>query len=281
MRPLGRIATLLLACFVAIVVAIWVFQERLLFLPPPVPVVQGRGAEKVEYLASDGQRLFGFACRPSTVNPAPNQSLILLLHGNGDLADSWMDWCAQVAKESGLIVFAPEYRGYGGLPGKPSVMSVVDDARTAVTHARSRFNVAPADIIYYGHSLGTGIATRLAAELGARAVLLEAPMTSIVDVGQYNFGAPISWILPLISRADLAPVRDVAQISAPVFVAYGARDDVIPISMPPAVFDAARNKGELLRVEAAGHADVALRGGVAYQAWLQRALERAGAFEER
>jgi pimeloyl-ACP methyl ester carboxylesterase len=66
----------------------------------------------------------------------------------------------------------------------------------------------------------------------------------------------------------------VRTLAAPVHVAHGDRDLLIPLRMGRAVHAAARTKGELLVVPHAGHNDVDDVGGEAYWRWLEHALAR-------
>jgi len=273
-----RILLVLLGAFVVIVFVVWAVQERLVFLPPPVPPQQGRGATRVDFSSTDGQPLFGFFVPGADsqvgreqVPPVPHR-IIIHFHGNGDLASSWIDWGQEVARRTGYSVFLAEYRGYGGLPGRPSYDGVMRDARATMGFLQERYGVRPNDIVLYGHSLGTGVATQLAAEQGARAVLLEAPITSIVDAGRRSFVAPLSFVIRWISRIHFAPVDHVRNIQSPVWIVCGDVDQVAPASMSKSVFAAALNPGEFLLVEGAQHNDVADCGGEEYWEWLSRAL---------
>lgn len=270
-----RVALALAAMLVVVILAISVFQEQLVFVPPPPPITQGRGATRIDFASSPDQPLFAFLVDPVRSDSTAPRRFVVVLHGNGDLADSWIDWGEGVARRTGWSVFVPEYRGYGGLPGYPTAQGVVEDSRAALRLLGSRYGAKPEEIVFYAHSLGTGIATQLAGEAGARSVILEAPMTSVLAVGQRNFGPPVSWLLPLISRIDLAPIVHVPRLRAPVWVTFGDRDEVVPPSMARAVYAAAHRKGNLLVVPGAGHNDVIARGGNSYRAWLDAALEEA------
>jgi pimeloyl-ACP methyl ester carboxylesterase len=64
------------------------------------------------------------------------------------------------------------YRGYPGSNGAPSETALFADALHIFDWLRER----TADIVLYGESLGTGIATYVAAERSVRALVLEAPI---------------------------------------------------------------------------------------------------------
>ena len=273
---IGRIAILLAGVFLAAVALVWLFQERVVFVPPAVPTVQGRGSTRIDYAASDGQRLFGFliegARRPGQKLSDSVWGAIIVFHGNGDLADSWVDWAHLAASHTGRPVFLAEYRGYGGLAGRATYTGVMQDARAALDVISKRYGLRAQQIVLFGHSLGSGVATKLATERGAQALVLEAPMTSLADMGARNFGPPMSWVLPLISRSPFSPIDGVRTLGVPVSVAVGGKDDVIPPEMGRAVHAAAAHKGELLEIATAGHGDVSDRGGARYWQWLVRAV---------
>lgn len=245
LASIRRVVLTLTAVFTAAVVVLWVVQERLVFVPPPTPLEQGRGATRIDFTSAEGQPLFGLLiAAPSVRSSDVPERVILHFHGNGDLADSWIDWAREAAAHTGWPVFLAEYRGYGGLPGRPTYDGVIRDGRAALAVLAARYGLRPGEIVLYGHSLGTGVATQLAVDQGARAVVLEAPFTSAVDVVRRTFGPPLSWVLPLISRIDFAPVDQVRRIEAPVWVVCGGEDEVAPPWMGCSVFDAAlRERG--------------------------------------
>lgn len=285
MRRIGaaivRVTILLATVFAVAVVVLWIFQERVVFLPPPVPAVQGRGSVRVEYAATDGQPLFGYLVEPGghdgTTAPASIRGAILVFHGNGDLADSWIDWARTAAERTGLGVFLAEYRGYGGLAGRATFDGVMQDARAALNVVSQRYAARPGQIVMFGHSLGSGIAAKLATETVPRSLVLEAPITSLVDMGRRSFGAPLSWVLPIISRSPFAPIEHVRGLKAAVWVAVGTRDEVVPAEMGRSVFAAAARKGELLEIADANHGNIADRGGDRYWGWLTRAVRASPA----
>ena len=95
----------------------------------------------------------------------------------------------------GYGVFMLNYRRYGGSEGRPNETRITADAVSAYDYLRG-LGVAPHDIIAYGESLGTAVATRLALQRHIEALVLEAPFTSIVDVGRLMWkGFPLSLIM--------------------------------------------------------------------------------------
>ena len=75
-----------------------------------------------------------------------------------------------------------------------------------------------------------------------------------------------------VSRIHFDTRQAVSHLDAPVSVAHGKRDRVVPSRMGVEVYEAAKRKGQLLLVENAGHNDVANVGGPDYWSWVKGAL---------
>ena len=108
-----------------------------------------------------------------------------------------------------------------------------------------------------------------------RALVLQSPFTSARDMARLIAPSPVLLGWRVIARVHFDTERRVRELDAPVWVAHGERDWVIPTRFGRRVFEAARVKGELLLVPSAGHNDVAEAGGEAYWRWLERAMGRS------
>jgi hypothetical protein len=266
-RVLTAIVLLALAIAVALFAFVWWGQERITYQPPRVAEPTPAGAERVEYLASDGQPLYALVVG----TPSRPARVLLAFHGNADIAPWLVPWAAEIAQRTGYVVVLAEYRGYNGLTGAPQADGIRLDARAALAFVRTRFG-ADARIAYYGHSLGTAVAAELASESPPSVLILESPFTAAADMAAL-FGTPLARIAwRLFGRIPYDTHTRVQTIDAPVWVAHGDRDRVIPVRMGRAVFAAARRPGELLIVPGGGHNGLAESGGAAYWEWIARAL---------
>jgi fermentation-respiration switch protein FrsA (DUF1100 family) len=144
------------------------------------------------------------------------------------------------------------YRGFPGSTGLPSEEANVADAVIAYDHLRN-LGVRPEDIIIYGESLGTNVAARVALVRPARALVLEAPYTSVVDVGAMRYPwLPVSWaMIDRYNTLALAP-----QLRLPTLVVHGKRDQVVPYAMGEQVFAAIEAPKKMITFPDAGHADL-------------------------
>jgi fermentation-respiration switch protein FrsA (DUF1100 family) len=106
----------------------------------------------------------------------------------------------------------------------------------AAYHYLSGLGVPGNRIIAYGESLGSGQAVRLAAARPVAAVVLEAPLTSTLDVARTTY----FWLpLDLLITDTYSNIRSV---SAPVLILHGERDAVIPEEMGWRVYRAANER---------------------------------------
>lgn len=255
----------LLALFIALV---WIFQERIAFQPPGRPFPETNHLEKVSYLAEDGQPLLAFVVG----NPASARGLLLCFHGNADLAARLADWAGHVVRTTGFAVLLAEYRGYMGLGGRPTYENSQLDSEAAFVFACNALPVRFDRIALYGHSLGTAVAAELAARHRPLALILESPFTSARAMGRIIGWHPVRLAWDAITRFHFDTVACVAALDAPVWVAHGDQDRLIPCEMGKDVFEAAKIKGELIVVSGASHGDVASKGGVDYWQWMKSAL---------
>lgn len=270
--PVKLLPAVLLTLLVLLLAAnlfLWHAQERIVFLPTPPPHPSGPQSLRVDYRAADGQPLFAYVVGDRT----RASDALIVFHGNADLAVNRIWWAEALARRTGVLVVVPEFRGYAGLPGAPTYEGAREDARAAYALVRDTLRIAPERISIYGHSLGSAIAAELATEFRPRALLLESPFTATREmVSGYLLTPHVPMLWRMIARLRWDTRARVAELDAPVWVAHGARDGVIPPSMGRAVHDAARRKGELLLVPEAGHNDVAAVGGEQYDRWLDAAL---------
>ena len=188
------------------------------------------------------------------------------------IARAFVPWAEAVARRFGARVVLPEYRGYDGLGGVPTYAGASLDAEAALAATCETFGVRSADIAYYGHSLGTAIASELAAVAPPRALILESPFTSAREMAARWPIVGLRLIWDRISRVHYDTVGRVSAVDSEVHVAHGERDIIIPSRMGLSVHAAARRPGNLLLVPEAGHNDVAAAGADEYWRWFGEAL---------
>lgn len=257
------------ALYVVVLLALWRFQERVVFQPPSGIAPSSVDARQVRYRSDDGIDLFAYVVGDC----APESTIVLALHGNAEFARWSVPWASEVVRTTGACVVLPEYRGYDGVGGIPTYAGSSHDSRAALAFIRESLHATPARTVYFGHSLGTAIAAELAAHAPPRTLILQAPFSSAFEMGRRMFVPGLAMFWGVVSRVHFNTIERVRTLGVPVWVTHGDNDFVIPVRMGREVFAAAKHKGELLIVHGAGHNDVAVRGGAAYWNWLRQAID--------
>jgi uncharacterized protein len=256
MATLKFVLILLLVGYVAVVALAYFAQRALLYFPDRTrtsPAAVGfPQAEEAVVETADGERVIVWH-----VSPGAGKPVILYFHGNGGgLVDRVRRFQGLTAGGNGLVALS--YRGYGGSSGSPSEDGLFADAAAAYAFAAARY---PANrIAVFGESLGTGVAIWLAATSPVACVILQAPYTSIVDVGAaaYPF-LPVRLFLKDRFQSD----ERAGRIAAPVLVLHGERDRVVPIGYGERLYARIGAPKKFVRFPAGGHNDLDQNGALA------------------
>ena len=237
------------------------FPERTLETDPSV---QGLAFEDVYFTTGDGVRLHGWFV------PGNNDVTWLWFHGNAGNIGHRVDNLKLVHDQLGVNVFLFDYRGYGQSQGTPSEQGTYLDAQAALAYLRTRDDVAPDRIVYFGRSLGTAVAVDLATQDAPYALILESPLPSIAYMARHAYPfLPIGSLL----RTKYDTVAKMGGVNAPLLVLHGDRDDIISIEAGREVFDAAGGPKSFHTIEGAGHNDTYLVGGQPYWDALKRFMD--------
>lgn len=220
MRILRWVLLVLVGLYVLIEVAACSFQERFIYFPDPTLAVLPEASpyQEIHVETPDGERLLAW-----TMDAAPGCPTMLFFHGNGGHIER-DPWRYERLREAGVGMLALSWRGYAGSTGTPSQDGLYMDAQAAYDTLIAS-GLAPENIVVHGFSLGTGPATRLAAENPAGALVLEAPYYSILRIAQRK--API-FPVGLGFRNGFRSDRYIGDVAAPVLIVHGSADSVIP-----------------------------------------------------
>lgn len=180
-----------------------------------------------------------------------DRATVVIFHGNaGTIAGRAFK--ARLFLDAGYGVFLAEYRGYGGNPGQPSEAGLYADGR-AVLHWLISRGVPASRLVLYGESLGSGVATQLAGEVGPQAVVLECPFTALADLAPPYIPPGLARMLMLDHFDNLAKIGGLA---GPLLVVHGERDEVVPVAMARALLQAAREGAEGVFLPQGRHSDL-------------------------
>ena len=237
---------------------LWFAQRGLIYFPEsllPEPAAVGlSSADVVTFETEDGLLLEGWFV-PAR-EPAGGHTIVVF-NGNAGHRGYRAELALQLSAR-GFAVFLFDYRGYGGNPGLPSEAGLARDARGALAAVGRRPGVDITRLVFFGESLGSAVATRLALEFPPAALILRSPFTSLTDLGQQHY----PFLLPRVMLRDRYPTIDrIGKITSPLLVVAGDEDRVVPLNFSEDVFEAAREPKRMVVVPGADHNDEALLTG--------------------
>lgn len=251
---------LLVLAAIAVVILAWTFggglERRLLFFEsravPATPDRAGLAYTAFALPTPDGTVVSGWrihGTRPGT---------ILVFNGNGGTIGHRLDRARALHDLTGLEVVLWDYRGYGNSTGAPGEPALLADARL-LREAIDQWQPG-APVVYLGESLGTAVATGLAVERPPDGLILETPFTSIVDMAQ----AVYPFLPSGLVRNRFPTLERISQVTAPLLVLHGDRDELVPLDQGIAVFEAAQEPKQLVIIPGGRHTDIAFVGGSRY-----------------
>ena len=242
---------------------VWALQRRLIYFPAadvPRPAAVGLpSAQVVSFTTSDGVTLHGWFVPPAS--PSAREAVIVF---NGNAGNrGFRAALAAMLADAGLATLLFDYRGYGENKGQPSEEGLARDAVAAYRYVATRKDVNASRLVYFGESLGTGVAVRLATRHTPRALILRSPFTSLIDVGRHHY--PFLPVRTLLSDR-YASIDYVNRIGCPLLVIAAARDSVVPSEQSRRLYEAARSPKHLVVIDGADHNDYELLAGTRMRA---------------
>jgi hypothetical protein len=199
----------------------------------------------VDVTTEDGLDLKSWFSPPKEGNPT-----LIIFHGNGHNIGIRGPKAHPFIQE-GYGVLLAEYRGYGGNPGNPSEEGFYKDARAQINWLADKHNIKGDDLILYSESIGSGVAVQMATEYDVKALIMEVPFSSALDVAQFKF-----FFIPFISKIlkdKYLNDEKIGGVHIPVLVGVGGRDMVIPPRFGKKLFNAANEPKTLKVYDKAGH----------------------------
>lgn len=221
--------------------------------------------EDVEFAAADGMHLHGWYC------PVDNpRAVVLMSHGNAGNVTHRTDEILLWQRHLRVSVFIYDYRGFGRSEGSPNEAGVYADARGAYRWLTEDKGIAAGDVVLRGESIGSAVSLQVALEVPHRALIMESPFTSAVEVGQLHYG----WLpVKLVMRNRFESIDKIGKYQGPLLITHGTRDSIIPFTMGQALFDRANEPKTFYAVKGADHNDVPFVGGTAYFQAIDRFLK--------
>ena len=159
---------------------------------------------------------------------------ILFLHGNAGSLENRIHKINHF-KDMNVNFLIIAWRGFSGNKGKPTEKGLYEDASSAIRWLKSK-GIKENNLIIYGESLGTGIATELAQNKNFAGIILESPFTSMIEAGKdkYPF-LPVKLLL----KDKYESNKKIKNINSPILIMHGKVDNIVPFYMGEKMYELA------------------------------------------
>ena len=235
MNYITTILLIFLLIYFFILISTYIFQRNLLYHPTENNYSGDQilvSIKKTKIKTQDGIELMSWY-HTKNLN---DYKTILFLHGNAGSLENRIHKINHF-KDININFLIVAWRGFSGNKGKPTEDGLYEDARSSVRWLKTK-GVDEKNLIIYGESLGTGIATEIAQNKNFAGVILESPFTSMIDAGKdkYPF-LPVRFLLKDKYESD----KKIKNIKSPILVMHGKIDNIVPFYMGKKIYELANN----------------------------------------
>lgn len=174
--------------------------------------------EKLEFQV-DGKKNFGVFVDNEEVET------IYFFHGNGgDLR--YFQEAISIFWDFWYNILALEYPWYGEAEGYPTEENIMQSAEILYSLAKEEHGLQDEEILVWGYSIGSWIASRFAVEKNFSTLILESPFTSWYDLAEDRLGFVPQKAFGLENNFDTT--QDLDSYSGAVLIVHGEDDNIVP-----------------------------------------------------
>ena len=254
MKWLKRIVLAALTLYLMAAAAMFMLQRKLLYFPPTNyldPVAVGVEMGEVKY-TNYQVSVTGWYGRPA----AKDNKVVMVFHGNGSAVYSNHDIFRDLMHE-GYGVWSVGYPGYPGSEGKPSQEAMVVAAERQYEMVLAG-GVKAENVIFYGTSLGSGVAAQLAAKHQPALLIMDAPFNSVLDMGKKQ----VPWLpVSLLMKDKFESGKALKGLNMPLIWIHGTADRIVPISQGQKLYDGYSGPKSAHIIEGGQHTNLWFLGG--------------------
>ncbi len=223
----------ILLIYASVLILLFIFQRNLMYQPDENNYFGDKlevDIIKVKIKTLDNIDLLGWFHKKDL----KRFKTIVYFHGNAGKLENRIHKLNHF-KDMGVNFLIIAWRGFSGNDGKPSEEGLYRDGNSAIIWLKS-LGLSEEDIIIYGESLGTGVATEIAQNNNFAGLVLETPFTSMIEAAK-NFYPyiPVGLILKDKYKNDIK----IKNINIPVLVMHGEADQIVPFWMGEKIYEMA------------------------------------------
>jgi uncharacterized protein len=216
-----------------VLILLFIFQSNLMYHPEENNYFGDRlevEIKKVNIKTSDNLNLLGWFHKKDL----KKFKTIVYFHGNAGKLENRIHKLNHFKNmDVNFLIIA--WRGFSGNDGKPSEIGLYNDGNSAIEWLKN-IGLVEEDIVLYGESLGTGIATQIAQNKNFAGLILETPFTSMIQVAKIFYPyIPVGFLL----RDKYKNYEKIKNINIPVLVMHGEADQIVPFWMGKKIYEIA------------------------------------------
>ncbi len=211
MKIILNLTLIILFCYICTIILLYVFQRNFLYFPTKN---HQHFFEKIS-ISSHGETI-----EVIILNKGHTNSLIYF-GGNGEDVIASADKFS--SNFSDITIYLVCYRGYGGSSGKPTEAGIYADALTIYDQVKELHN----NTYVAGRSLGSGVATYLAANRPIERTVLITPYDSVLNIAKDKFAI---FPIKLLLKDQYDSFSRVKNIKSKILVLAAEFDQIIPMS---------------------------------------------------
>lgn len=240
-RPAWMLLGVLAALYAGVCGWMYFNQRALVYYPQFTRI--DPAATNFSLVREDGVTLRGWVVNPD----APRA--IVYFGGNGEDISANRALFARALP--GHAVYLVAYRGYGASDGEPSQRALLTDAIAVFDKVQQRHASAPVAVI--GRSLGSGVASYMAANRNIDRLALVTPFDSLAAVAQTHYPwLPVRWLL----RERYPSIEWLRGYRGPALIVRAGRDTVVPPASTDRLVAALTPAQEVVSLPNDGHNDL-------------------------
>ena len=228
-----KILIFIFIVYFIILTFLYFFQRNLLYHPSENNyagddlIVQ---IEEVKIETSDGIKLLSWLHKKDL----KRFKTIIFFHGNAGSLKNRIHKLNHF-KDMDINFLIISWRGFSGNQGKPSEKGLYLDGKSAIEWLNKK-GVINEDIILYGESLGTAVATHLSQNNNFAGVILESPFISMTAAAKNVYPYfPIKFLLKDKYESD----KKIKNLKSPILIMHGEADKIVPFWMGKKIYELA------------------------------------------
>ena len=228
-----QIIFIIIFIYFSVIAFLYFYQRNLLYHPNENNYSGDKisvDIEKVKLLTSDNIELLGWYHEKNL----KTYKTLVYFHGNAGSLENRIHKLNHF-QDMNINFLIVAWRGFSGNNGKPSEEGLYLDGISAINWLIER-GVPEKNLVLYGESLGTGVATHLAQNKNYAGIILETPFTSMIDAAKKFYPyIPINFLL----KDKFENYKKIKNINTPILVMHGEIDQIVPFSMGKKIYEMA------------------------------------------